>query len=71
MAEIRFFTTEQTRVFAVNGVDRTLCLHHAKAREATGDRLGVPAKAMAYMMGMLPWPTGEEPCDDCATSAKE
>jgi len=71
MTDIRFAATEQTRVFAVNGVDRTLCLHHAKAREAAGDQLGVPTRAMAYMMGMLPWPTGEEPCDDCATPATE
>lgn len=55
-----------TRVFSLNGErDITLCDEHMNTRVEAGDEIGVPLGAMAYMMGFKPWPTGNEPCEDC------
>lgn len=57
----------RTRLFFAGreGTDIFLCEAHKQARLDAKERLGVPESAAAFMFGMRPWPTGEEPCVDC------
>jgi len=55
----------KTRLFSSKDGDIFLCEIHKDKRISSGERLGVPASAMAYMMGLKKWPTGNEPCVDC------
>lgn len=55
----------KTRQFGSPNGDVALCELHKVERLEQGEKLGVPAAAGAYMMGLKPWPTGEEPCVDC------
>ncbi len=57
-----------TRPFSSKQGDIFLCEIHKQKRLDAGDALGVPSSAAAYMLGILPWPTGEEPCLDCLIS---
>lgn len=63
--EVVFLNTEKVRRFSTKDGDKNLCRQHATARHEEGQKLGVPSDALAFMMGMKPWPTGQEPCDDC------
>lgn len=62
-----FVPAGKTRMFSVQGgtEDRALCQRHAQARIDAGEELGVPSAAKAYMFRTKPWPTGDEPCEDC------
>lgn len=54
-----------TRPFGTKDGDKFLCEEHKQMRLDRGEYVGVPGSAAAYMMGLLPWPTGKEPCFDC------
>lgn len=62
-SEVKFFDNEHTRLLSTPDGDKYLCRECTK-RYST-EELGVPESSATIMMRMVPWPTGNEPCDMC------
>lgn len=67
MQQVVYDAHEKTRWFSTKDGDKFLCKEHAEKRLPD---LGVPAGGASAMFGLLPWPTGQEECDDCKAEAQ-